>query len=712
MSRTIKHARRRDAGTDRTGIIVVVGLLFALICELFVFNLPYWQTRHAQPQDIADVVLGSGLQRQGDDLVVASADRAYIEIHADDPIAYVRVNLRETSDRNDFVRVSLTTQQMGTTGWYNSGFTKSISARYADSTYMHVDNRAANIRLRIRSDVGAVVPFRSVTVNPRIAMSLNPVRLAMLCLLVLLIALFRPSSPLYRVRLVPVLTPSTLQFWGIAAFVVVQMLLVARIWVLVGGSEWAELGSHEHYGFTLEHDQYALLGDALVHGRTNLDLPVPQSLAALDNPYDPDRRGALIAQGDGPIYWDHAFHDGKYYSYFGVVPAVVLYVPYQLVTGHWLNTSVAVLVLALIASMLFAVVTVRICRTYFDGKVSYGTVLLSMIVVALGSSLYYQVFTPNFYSVPGVLSLVVTLAGLSFWLAAKRRNLSKALIAAGSLCMALNLGSRPQFILAAVLALPIFWDELVHRRLFFSLKGVGNTVAAFLPFAIVFVPLLWYNHIRFGSWFDFGASYNLTGFDMVHMTFPARNILPLMFYYFFQPANVTGMFPFVSGTSTFLPVWSATEPSAGSIFALCPFLFLPVLMLCTRSGRRNRLAGVMACALAVSLGIVVADAVTAGLAWRYYLVFSWLFCLSTILVIQHIDRHAMAAYEQTDPEELARSARTVELIAAFRVLLLVTVVSSALLQFFAVFMPQRLSALIATNPESYFAVERWFLPFS
>lgn len=212
MSRMIKHARRRDAGTDRTGIIVVVGLLLALICELFVFNLPYWQTRHAQPQDTADAVLGSGLQRQGDDLVVASADRAYIEIHADDPIAYVRVNLRETSDRNDFVRVSLPTQQMGTTGWYNSGFIKSISARYADSTYMHVDNRAANIRLRIRNDVGAVVPFRSVTVNPRIAMSLNPMRLTMLCLLVLLIALFRPSSPLYHVRLVPVLTPSTLQF--------------------------------------------------------------------------------------------------------------------------------------------------------------------------------------------------------------------------------------------------------------------------------------------------------------------------------------------------------------------------------------------------------------------------------------------------------------------------------------------------------------------
>lgn len=488
------------------------------------------------------------------------------------------------------------------------------------------------------------------------------------------------------------------------------MLLVARIWVLVGGSEWAELGSHEHYGFTLEHDQYALLGDALVHGRTNLDLPVPQSLAALDNPYDPDRRGALIAQGDGPIYWDHAFHDGKYYL-FRRRPG----------RGHVCAVSVGHGALA----------------QYVGGRARVGPHRIHAVRRCDGPDLphvfrrqgilrnrpvehdrrsarlkpvLYQVFMPNFYSVPGVLSLVVTLVGLSFWLAAKRRNLSKALIAAGSLCMALNLGSCPQFILAAVLALPIFWDELVHRRLFLSIKGVGNTVAAFLPFVIVFVPLLWYNHIRFGSWLDFGASYNLTGFDMMHMTFPARNILPLMFYYFFQPANVTGMFPFVSGTSTFLPVWSATDPSAGSLFALCPFLFLPVLALCTSSARRSRLAGVIACALVVSLVIVVADAVTAGLAWRYYLDFSWLFCLSTILVMQHIDRYAMAA--STDPEELTRSARTVELIAAFRALLLMTVVSSALLQFFAVFMPQRLSALIATNPESYFAVERWFLPFS
>lgn len=697
---------------ERTYITVIIGMMIALVCELFVFNLPYWQTRYANPHDATDIVLGSGLKRQKGDYVVKDIGGAYLEIHGDEPIGYIRVNFNETPSANTLFHISLTTQQIGTNGWYKTDAVKRMSPAHEASTYMHVNNNAKNIRLEIKDGVGTKLPIRSVTINPRIGFSLNTVRLALMCMLALSLVLFRPSSSLYRTKLAPSLGIRSAQFWGIVAVTAIQVVWVVNIWTWAGGVDVANLWPAKHFGFTFDYDQYALLGDALIHGRTNLDLPVPESLAALSNPYDPDLRGELIVQGDGPIYWDHAFYNGRYYCYFGVVPALLLYVPYQLMTGHWLNTSVAVLGLGIAASLLAGVLVVRICRTYFDGTVSYGTVMLSVIIVNLGSSLYYQTFTPNFYAVPGVMSLTLTFAALSLWLAAKRRNLSKGLLAAGSFLMALNLGTRPQFILAATLALPIFWDELVRRQLFFSRKGVVNTIAALLPFAVVFAPLLWYNKARFGDWLDFGASYNLTGFDMVHMRFPIRNMLPLLYYFLIQPSNISGIFPFVENTSTPLPVWSAAEPSPGSVLALCPFLVLPIVALAVMQGERwVQVKRFVVGALAVALVVVMVDAATCGYAWRYYLDFSWLLCIAAVLIVQRMDRQTLVA--QDDPRLDDHAVLTsIDAAGLFRIMMVTAIVASMLVQFFALFMLHRMTSMIRTRPELYFLFEQWFLPFS
>ena len=80
--------------------------------------------------------------------------------------------------------------------------------------------------------------------------------------------------------------------------------------------------------------------------------------------------------------------------------------------------------------------------------------------------------------------------------------------------MALVAGCRPQMVLFAVLALPIFRPRYITQKRLRSRAGAGECAAFLLPVVLVAVGLMWYNAARFGSPFDFGANYNLTSNDM------------------------------------------------------------------------------------------------------------------------------------------------------------------------------------------------------
>ena len=50
---------------------------------------------------------------------------------------------------------------------------------------------------------------------------------------------------------------------------------------------------------------------------------------------------------------------------------------------------------------------------------------------------------------------------------------------------------------------------------------------------LVLVPFGIYNKLRFDNFFDFGANYNLTGFDITRHVQPWTEYIHELFYYFF-----------------------------------------------------------------------------------------------------------------------------------------------------------------------------------
>ena len=77
------------------------------------------------------------------------------------------------------------------------------------------------------------------------------------------------------------------------------------------------------------------MAESILNGHLYIDYPdIDPKLLALDNPYDFEARKAAEVS----YHWDHAFYNGRYYMYFGIVPVFLLFLPYRFLTGTNLTT--------------------------------------------------------------------------------------------------------------------------------------------------------------------------------------------------------------------------------------------------------------------------------------------------------------------------------------------------------------------------------------
>ena len=104
-------------------------------------------------------------------------------------------------------------------------------------------------------------------------------------------------------------------------------LAFVAVAVVHGVVAWVGGPARNWHGQTSEY--YALLTDAFLAGQTSLLVQPAAELLALPNPYDP------IANGRFRLH-DATLYHGKYYLYFGPTPAIVLFLPYKVLTGSHL----------------------------------------------------------------------------------------------------------------------------------------------------------------------------------------------------------------------------------------------------------------------------------------------------------------------------------------------------------------------------------------
>ncbi|MDO4364312.1 MAG: hypothetical protein Q4C99_07265, partial [Clostridia bacterium] len=124
--------------------------------------------------------------------------------------------------------------------------------------------------------------------------------------------------------------------------------------------------------------QYAELAKAMAHGQLYLDEQPPQWLVDMDNPYDKGAREELQKQTGEEYLFDVAYYEGHYYVYFGVVPILLFYLPFYLLTGSSFPTAIGVLLAAIAFLLGITALLDRFARYHFK-RVSLGLFLLLQI---------------------------------------------------------------------------------------------------------------------------------------------------------------------------------------------------------------------------------------------------------------------------------------------------------------------------------------------
>ncbi|MBT1177883.1 hypothetical protein JS532_10000 [Bifidobacterium callimiconis] len=683
--------------------ITIIGVLLIAIAEIFIFNMPYWQSINATPQtlNVANIA-SSGLKPTEKGLIVKDPSQAFVEISESTKIGYIKANF---ATKATAVPYTTAIKYDGSGDQYYTGSLRNISTTSKYSSYINTGKTSSTVRINFTSPEGTLIPIKNFTVNAKVPFSFNAPRIILLLTLLTMIVFLGPSSELYKVRFS---LHKTSHIIAVSLTTLSMMTMITFTWLLSSGRYYwiGTTGAPENH--IANFDQYGYLADALLHGHTWLNLPVDANLASMPNPYDIAARSILSGNGS-QIFFDHAFYNGHYYSYFGVIPALLFFVPFQFITGTVLHSAYAVIIAALFTSLAFTALALSITRNYFP-KASLGNLLSSILILNLGSNILYQAFTPSFYCVPQVTSMMFTAAGLSLWMYAKKKDktVSPTLIAAGSFCIACNLGCRPQFILSALLAIPLFWDSVFIHRSLFSRKGIIATICSIIPFLIVFIPLGIYNWVRFDSFSNFGSNYNLTGFDMTNSVKPLTALVPLLFYFFFQPGSIIGQFPFVGTTETPVITWSPMEPSIGGLAMIAPFtlilLAMPWSSIWNKSTtvsfplkEKRKVSSFTILSIVLGIVIAVADARVAGFAWRYISDFAWAICISTIISIL-----CLASDDLENNQEKSHSR-------ILNLFVITTIIFSLIYQFFSMFTSGRYGNMIEISPSHYFYFADWFL---
>ena len=97
-----------------------------------------------------------------------------------------------------------------------------------------------------------------------------------------------------------------------------------------------------------EKDYYAIdFVNALSNGKIFLEENPSERLTELENPYDATQRNSNYLQRGSDYIWDASYYKGKYYSYFGILPALILLVPFHLITGKYMIMSIAILIFSI-----------------------------------------------------------------------------------------------------------------------------------------------------------------------------------------------------------------------------------------------------------------------------------------------------------------------------------------------------------------------------
>ena len=405
------------------------------------------------------------------------------------------------------------------------------------TVYLNSSGKADAVAIHISGYEGDFT-LSDVTVNPQYKFSFNVIRFLLISISVCLIYAVKNRN---EDKKIADFLKTRRALAVLLAFCVAATVFVA---VLNSSSSSTAPVSYPLENPVDNYNPYIQQFDAFQKGQLHLDVEPSQELLELENPYKPSEREGIY------YLWDRAFYEGKYYSYFGLTPIFTLYYPVYLITGSLPSDNFVISVYAFTAAVFFALAVMQFYKN--SSKKTSPYFAAACTAFAFLSSFVLIIFRGNsrFYYIASIAGMAFSAAFIYFMLKAmgESKDRKRCLwFALAGISFALAFHSRVNSVLPLALTAVVFVIRHVVRSLKDKklVKGISECAVLGIPVAAGVAVSLIYNHIRFGSIFDFGTAYQLTVTDTSLYTVSMSGLLPSLFHYFIQPFTVTAEFPYI-----------------------------------------------------------------------------------------------------------------------------------------------------------------------
>ena len=280
-----------------------------------------------------------------------------------------------------------------------------------------------------------------------------------------------------------------------------------------------------------------MLVDAFASGHTYLDKEIEAGLEDLPDIYDFTVRNKV---GIDPIS-EYSYYNGHYYLYFGPTACILLFLPFYLITGYYLQMWAGVLFFLFIfiisSSILFCMIMKRFCKQAPFAYTFLGIIALNATGGALWLCIRPMYFEIAFASGFAFCATGILLAYLYGFEQEGKRH--KWLMTVSGACLGLAVGCRATLILSVLLLIPLFW-------MCKSKKERLQIIIWFLPFYILIgSALAAYNYARFGNILQFGVDYQLTALNFQKQTIHFEKLPFFLWHCTLQPFFVNTQFPYI-----------------------------------------------------------------------------------------------------------------------------------------------------------------------
>lgn len=380
--------------------------------------------------------------------------------------------------------------------------------------------------------------------------------------------------------------------------------------------------------------------DSLKQGKFYLLYEPSEEFLKLENPYDALERGTLDRDVD--YKWDTAFYKGHFYIYFGILPALLIFLPYNLLTHSYLKVSVVVFGFSILIFILLKEILLKVLSRYFE-KIPFKNVMYYLITLCSGALILYANGMSRFYELVIIAGMYFVLQGIFFILKSMESDKNKHLnIFWGSLCLALSVACRPTDLLASILILPYLIKLLVKYIKEFKENKINLlklVISVAIPYLSVGAALMWYNYVRFGNVFDFGNQYQLTINNMMELGSRIFAVPIGLICNLFTIPKFIPNFPFVTHSNELITFYGYyyIENMIGGLFMIAPICFTIFYVFKFNKKVKNKELKILVNTLIiVGLTIAVLSVAMAGSNQRYLIDYAWMIILAGILIFAGI----------------------------------------------------------------------------